>query len=761
MLALAGRGLRYATPACPRTASRGLSDSLWRSVQFIRWDKLSSKGTKLLMKADAIVLDVEDSVEAHNKDAARMAYRQFLNDGNCENVKTIVRLNGLGSLQLERDLETLTHADVDFFMLSKAETISDLEAFQDIVGSAYDFVDDIDVIPIIESPLGVLNAAEIARHPSVKSAIIYGAADFACGMISEIGNKQLESFARAQIVTAARAYGIVPVDTAHTRIRDWASFLEHCKQSRDMGYAGTATLTLGQMQVANALYTPSLKQLRWAQRVMDAQSNNVSSTRASAQSFDEFVGPPHVTLAKKIVALSEDLKIKEQRDEERDANTTESIQIPTPTNHTAHNASMDSPVELLMPIVVSGGVTTDFHSIEIGSIVQSDYEICISSAMHVAWKAQFFASNLLQSSPLAVRKLFSVDNGDKEMVSGSLLGTLVLSMSIPKLTENAKVHLGMYNAVQHRPVLAGETVRNAFQFCDVKEVSKGQVIVDTRHFLTSAETGELLFESGKRSMFAPSSIQCTKEFMFESSSSYKYDITDKTDLTQKSLDFHVNRIVDNIKSTAKEGVYLPETDPELPVPGHIYAHRIVKVFEASDVLGLCNLCRMTNAHHLDRERFFPTEILVPGPLVLAATAGNCMSDFGDVLHEEWIHATNINPVNHGDQIISISHITSSKMFGGDKYCYEIEVQTLGFKNVDFETITSIRFPKHFFSKSTPLKPSAYEHILQEFCPSLRHRLACQLSRKILCWKPHLTTASILDRQIEEFCIDSATPDLHL
>ena len=173
--------------------------------------------------------------------------------------------------------------------------------------------------------------------------------------------------------------------------------------------------------------------------------------------------------------------------------------------------------------------------------------------------------------------------------------------------------------------------------------------------------------------------------------------------------------------------------PELSV-GDLIIHSDCKVFGRSETRSICKLFKITNAHHHNVVRFSASDILVPGPLIVAAMLCNAERDIGDVLHEEYPVRTNINKVNPGDQIGTITYVASNKRLDENPGLEEVTLRHLGIKNVDLEWLLELGVPRELFSGGA-MKPAEYESLCASLIPLLYRKIACQAVRKIIRVSP--------------------------
>jgi hypothetical protein len=168
--------------------------------------------------------------------------------------------------------------------------------------------------------------------------------------------------------------------------------------------------------------------------------------------------------------------------------------------------------------------------------------------------------------------------------------------------------------------------------------------------------------------------------------------------------------------------------------GEVIIHGDYKCFGLSETRMLCKLFKITNAHHHNTIRYSSSNILVPGPFVIAAMLSNAEYDVGHVVYEEYPMHTNINKVNPGDQIGTLTYVVSIRQLVENPELEEITLKHIGVKNVDLEWLLKSGVPEDLFSDELH-KPAHYEEICAAQCPLLYRKIACQAVRRIIRVSP--------------------------
>ena len=231
---------------------------------------------KAVERADVVIVDLEDAVAPAGRPAAREALRA----SSLDPARTIVRVNPVETDDHAADLEALVATDYRCVMLAKTESAAQVTDVHSATGAA--------VLALVETPLGVVRATEIASAPGC-AGMMWGAEDLLAGMggttsrfaDSEAGGprvageyRDVPRHARAAVALAAAAFGRWAVDSVHLDIADEAGQRAEALDAVALGYAATACIHPSQVAIVRAAYAPSDEEVAWARRVLDAAATN-------------------------------------------------------------------------------------------------------------------------------------------------------------------------------------------------------------------------------------------------------------------------------------------------------------------------------------------------------------------------------------------------------------------------------------------------------------------------------------------------------
>ena len=224
---------------------------------------------------DMLIYDMEDSVPASEKDAARLLIYQMLKDHRPKDKYVVIRVNGIYSEYLEDDLQAAVRANPDCIRIPKVEYAREVQdisrriaAIEEKVGLE---VGKIELICNIESYMGVLNAREIAESDPRVVALATAAEDLTASLKAQRTKKGLEVFyARNAVLLACRAAGVDALDIVFSDINDEEGLREDAALAKNLGFDGKTVVHPRQIDIVNSYFTPSMKEIKYALRVLDA-----------------------------------------------------------------------------------------------------------------------------------------------------------------------------------------------------------------------------------------------------------------------------------------------------------------------------------------------------------------------------------------------------------------------------------------------------------------------------------------------------------
>lgn len=258
-------------------------------------------------KADALILDLEDSVlPIANKEIARKTIVEKINSNLFKDYYIFPRINDRESGFLLKDVYSLTIPGIDGFVYPKSQKGEDIYFFDKLL-ETIEYEKDIPmgtfkIVPLIETCSAVLNAQEICLASKRVVAIAFGCEDFVSdleGVHDPKGNSIFS--ARTLISMAARATGVIPIDTVHINVHDLEDLDKNVKLARVLGFEGMLILHPKEIEIAHKYFTPSKKEVEDAKEMLFLSKEAEKNNQGVAVMNGKFIGPPMVIAARKII----------------------------------------------------------------------------------------------------------------------------------------------------------------------------------------------------------------------------------------------------------------------------------------------------------------------------------------------------------------------------------------------------------------------------------------------------------------------------
>jgi citrate lyase subunit beta/citryl-CoA lyase len=276
-----------------------------RSILFVpgtradRFDKAFASG------ADAVVLDLEDSVDATRKDEARRAIADWLAASSASRTARFVRVNAPRSAWIDDDLRWLAPmaTQVEGVVLPKTESATDVERVGDAVQRP--------VIPLLETSRGILGADSITGANAQVPALLFGAED----LTAELGiPRTLEGeellFARSRVVLAAATIGADAIDAVFVDLKSPDRLRQDAARARALGFRGKMAIHPDQIAVIHDVFSPSPDEIAAARRLIDADEAAQARGDGVYRVDDRMVDAPIVARARRLLALADALEQK-------------------------------------------------------------------------------------------------------------------------------------------------------------------------------------------------------------------------------------------------------------------------------------------------------------------------------------------------------------------------------------------------------------------------------------------------------------------
>ena len=269
------------------------------------------------LRADGLILDLEDAVAPEAKAQARDAVVKALNQGFGDR-EVLVRINGLDTRWWVDDIDAAASARPDAVLVPK---VSSPRQLQDLAARLVDMGTDphVRVWAMMETPLAVLNVRDVAAAALDSETRLAGFV---------MGTNDLAKDTRARLVpgrapmvpwlmncvAAARAYGLDILDGVYNDLDNADGFAEECRQARDLGFDGKTLIHPRQIEPCNEAFSPTPEEIEAARKIIAAFDLPENENKAVIQIDGRMVERLHAEMARRTVAIADAIaKSKQQQ----------------------------------------------------------------------------------------------------------------------------------------------------------------------------------------------------------------------------------------------------------------------------------------------------------------------------------------------------------------------------------------------------------------------------------------------------------------
>jgi malyl-CoA/(S)-citramalyl-CoA lyase len=286
--------------------------------------------------ADIVFLDVEDAVAPDDKAQARKNIIEGLNDIDWGRKTMMVRINGLDTHYMYRDVVDIVEAcpRLDMILIPKVGTPADVYAIDMMVTqieTAMGRTKRIGFEVLIETALGMANVEAIAQSSKRLEAMSFGVADYAASTRARttvIGGVNKDSgvltdrdadgnreyfwtdpwhAAQTRMMVACRAYGLRPIDGPFGDFSDTDGYLSAANRAAVLGYEGKWAIHPSQIELANQVYTPSEAEVTRAKRIMQAMDEAAKAGKGAVSLDGRMIDIASIRMAEALLAKAEQI----------------------------------------------------------------------------------------------------------------------------------------------------------------------------------------------------------------------------------------------------------------------------------------------------------------------------------------------------------------------------------------------------------------------------------------------------------------------
>jgi citrate lyase subunit beta/citryl-CoA lyase len=263
------------------------------------------------LPADGLIFDLEDAVAPDVKDDARASVAAALRTGGYASRELILRVNPLETPWGHADLAEAASLPLDAVLLPKVEHAERVRLAIDLL-DALGAPPELSLWCMIETPLGVLAAAQIAGASPRLGALVVGTSDLTKGLHAhEAQDRRPLLTALGLVLLAGRAHGRAVLDGVYLDLDDAEGFAASCRQGSELGFDGKTLIHPTQIDPANAAFSPSAEEVARARRIIAAYGEAAGGAKGAVRIDGRLVEALHVEAARRTLALVEAIAARE------------------------------------------------------------------------------------------------------------------------------------------------------------------------------------------------------------------------------------------------------------------------------------------------------------------------------------------------------------------------------------------------------------------------------------------------------------------
>jgi malyl-CoA/(S)-citramalyl-CoA lyase len=288
-------------------------------------------------KADIVFLDVEDAVAPDDKEQARRNIVQALNDIDWGQKTMMVRINGLDTHYMYRDVVDIVEScpRLDMLLIPKVGVPADVYAIDMLVTqieAAKKRTKRIGFEVLIETALGMANVEAIAQASKRLEAMSFGVADYAAstrarttviggvnrdsGVLTDADEQGRRQYfwtdpwhaAQTRMLVACRAYGLRPIDGPFGDFGDPDGFRAAANRAAVLGYEGKWAIHPSQVALANEVFTPTEAEVAKARRIVEAMAEAAKAGRGAVSLDGRLIDIASIRMAEALLAKAQSME---------------------------------------------------------------------------------------------------------------------------------------------------------------------------------------------------------------------------------------------------------------------------------------------------------------------------------------------------------------------------------------------------------------------------------------------------------------------
>ncbi|MFP6726653.1 MAG: CoA ester lyase [Alphaproteobacteria bacterium] len=277
-----------------------------RSVLYMPGSNRRAMDKARELPADVLILDLEDAVTPDAKVSARQEAVEAVERGGYGLREVVIRINGLDTQWHADDLTAAAASNAHAVLLPK------VEGGRQVQTVAAALPERMDLWCMMETPLAILHAEEIAASSSKTKCLVMGTSDLATDLNAlHTSHREPLAASLSLCLLAARSYGLAALDGVYLDLKDDAGFEAACIQGRHFGFDGKTLIHPRQVATANQIFAPSDDEITEANIIVSAFEQARSEGKGVVVVNGKLVENLHVAAARRLLALSDTIGAQE------------------------------------------------------------------------------------------------------------------------------------------------------------------------------------------------------------------------------------------------------------------------------------------------------------------------------------------------------------------------------------------------------------------------------------------------------------------
>jgi len=290
-----------------------------RSVLYVPGDNERAIEKAKTLAADAIIIDLEDSVAPTNKELARQRAVAAIRERGFGSREVVLRVNPIETPWGMADLHAAMGVVPDAILVPKVSHAGDITGTAKVVNAA-DADPRLRLWAMIETPMGIINAREIAAcGPDPDNRLVcfvLGTNDLLKESRARSGSNRFAVVPwLAMTLVAARAYGLDVIDGVYNDFNDDLGFRAECEHGRTLGMDGKTLIHPSQVIPCNEIFSPSEEEIIWARKIIQAFEEPENARKGVITVEGKMVERLHLVMAKRVAAIAQVIAARSQIEE--------------------------------------------------------------------------------------------------------------------------------------------------------------------------------------------------------------------------------------------------------------------------------------------------------------------------------------------------------------------------------------------------------------------------------------------------------------